>query len=146
MRVILLLWLFLFAAPAFAIGVDRQTLADPAQEARARALMHELRCLVCQNQSISDSDATLAVDLRGIVRERIAAGDSDAQVKAYLVKRYGDWVLLDPPLNATTFLLWSAPLLTLGGGLLLWRRRTRGAALEAAPLSEDERAALERLQ
>ncbi len=145
MRALFLLIALFCALPALAIGVDSKTLADPAQEARARALMQELRCLVCQNQSISDSDADLAVDLRLLVRERIAAGDSDAEVKAFLVARYGDWVLLDPPINATTALLWALPPLAVIGGALVWRRRTRRGTLAVEPLSADERAALERL-
>jgi cytochrome c-type biogenesis protein CcmH len=145
MRYLPVLLLLLWSAAAFAIGVDSKTLADPAQEARARALMQELRCLVCQNQSISDSDADLAVDLRVLVRERIAAGDSDAEVKAFLVARYGDWVLLNPPINRTTLLLWALPPLALVGGALVWRRRTRRVPVEPAPLSAEERAALERL-
>jgi cytochrome c-type biogenesis protein CcmH len=144
MRFIILLWLVL-SAPAFAIGVDSKILRDPVQEARARAVMQNIRCLVCQNQSISDSDADLAADLRALVRERIVAGDSDAQIKAYLVKRYGAWVLLDPPFSRATVWLWSLPALALVCAVLIWRRRTRGGLAESAPLSADERAALERL-
>jgi len=115
-------------------------LKDPALEARARAISRELRCLVCQNQSIDESNADLAHDLRVIVRERLSAGDSDAQVKAYLVARYGDFVLLDPPFKAKTLLLWCGPavllLLGAGGIYVLLRRRPAGAP---EPLSEAER-------
>ena len=107
---------------AYAIGVDPDMLEDPAQEARARQLMKDLRCLVCQNQSIENSNATLARDLRQIVRQRVAAGDSDAQVRAYLVDRYGEWVLMRPPMNTGTIVLWFGP------GLLLtlwWKRTTK---------------------
>jgi len=115
-------------------------LKDPALEARARAISRELRCLVCQNQSIDESNADLAHDLRVIVRERLSAGDSDAQVKAYLVARYGDFVLLDPPFKGKTLLLWCGPavllLLGAGGIYVLLRRRPAGAP---EPLSEAER-------
>ena len=106
-------------------------MADPVKEARARDLSRELRCMVCQNQSIDDSEAPLARDLRLLVRERIAAGDSDAQVIDFLVARYGEFVLLKPRLERHTLLLWLLPPLALaGGGLALWlhsRRRARSA-------------------
>jgi cytochrome c-type biogenesis protein CcmH len=140
---LLFLAALLLAFPALAVGVDPQPLADPAQEARARALMHELRCLVCQNQSISDSDAPLATDLRQIVRERVDAGDSDDAIRAYLVARYGDWILLKPPFKPGTLLLWLGPLLVFSVALALLLRRRRGVSPEPAPLSSDERAALE---
>lgn len=134
------------AAPAWAVQPGEE-LADPALEARARSLSREIRCLVCQNQSIDDSEAELARDLRLILRERIAAGDSDAEVKDYLVARYGDFVLLDPPIKPTTWLLWFGPaailLIALGGAWLYLRRRPSLA--EAAPLDPDERAELDRL-
>ena len=104
------------ATAALAFQTDTP-LADPAQEARAVALAKELRCLVCQNQSIMESDADLAKDLRGIVRERIAAGDSDAQVKQYVVERYGDFVLLRPPFKAKTWALWLGPALIAAAAL-----------------------------
>src|ERR1700746_975047 len=120
----------------------------PVLEARARAISKELRCLVCQNQSIDDSNADLAHDLRLIVRERLAAGDSDSQVKAYLVARYGDFILLDPPFEAKTLLLWSGPALVLLLGaaavIFAYRRRRPGFAPPAA-LSEDEKRRLTRL-
>jgi cytochrome c-type biogenesis protein CcmH len=145
MKYLLLAFWLLLSLPAMAVGVDAKILADPQAEARARALMTELRCLVCQNQSISDSDATMAEDLRHIVRERIMAGDSDAEIKAYLVARYGDWILLNPPFNAATLLLWLGPFVLLCGGVIVYVRRSRRPLLEATPLSHEERAALEKL-
>eukprot|EP01030_Chromulinospumella_sphaerica_P029629 gene29629-30080_t len=109
------------AGPAFAVLPEEQ-LKDPVLEARARHLSKELRCVVCQNQTIDDSDAPLAADLRAILRERLTAGDSDEQAKAYLVQRYGDFVLLKPPVNPATLFLWFGPaLLLLGGGFGVWR-------------------------
>jgi cytochrome c-type biogenesis protein CcmH len=105
-------------------------LADPRQEAAAKALMEKIRCLVCQGQSIADSDAELAGDMRALIRQRIAAGDKPAAVQAWLVRRYGSWVSYDPPLDRLTWLLWAAPLLLLGAGLALasrsFRSRRRG--------------------
>jgi cytochrome c-type biogenesis protein CcmH len=139
------------ANPAHAVQPD-EIMSDPAKESRARDLSRELRCMVCQNQSIDDSEAPLARDLRLLVRERIAAGDSDAQVMDFLVARYGEFVLLKPRLNSHTWLLWLLPPLALaGGGLALWmhnRWRTRPAAAEDESLfklSADEEARLERL-
>ncbi|HEU0082515.1 MAG TPA: cytochrome c-type biogenesis protein [Bradyrhizobium sp.] len=136
-----------FAAPAFAVQPD-EIMADPAKEARARELSRELRCMVCQNQSIDDSEAPLARDLRLLVRERIAAGDSNAQVIDFLVARYGEFVLLKPRFESHTWLLWLLPpFALLGGGLALWahqRRRTR--VDEPVPgLSANEEARLQRL-
>jgi cytochrome c-type biogenesis protein CcmH len=135
--------LLAFSGPAVAVQPDER-LADPALEARARSLSAELRCLVCQNQSIDDSDADLARDLRMIVRERLEAGDSDREVIDYLVARYGEFVLLRPRFETHTLVLWLAgPALLLIGGLAAvigWRRR-RGAA-EAPSLSPDEEARL----
>jgi len=138
------------APPAQAVQPD-EVMTDPAQEARARELSRELRCMVCQNQSIDDSDATLAKDLRLLVRERIAAGDSNKQVIDYLVARYGEFVLLKPRFELHTLVLWLVtPLVLLGGGLGLWlhiRRRGRNLARagDAPPLSADEQARLDRL-
>ena len=104
-----------------------EALADPKLEARARALARELRCVVCPNQSIDDSDADLAKDLRKVLRERLEAGDSDREVIGYLTRRYGDYVLLEPPLKPSTYLLWFAPLLfaaiALGLAATVFRRR-----------------------
>ena len=119
------------ATAVYAVQPD-EIMSDPAREARARDLSRELRCMVCQNQSIDDSEAPLAKDLRLLVRERIAAGDSDAQVIDFLVARYGEFVLLKPRLNSHTWLLWSlTPLALLAGGIALWmhgRRRGRSGA------------------
>jgi len=140
--------LILLAVPALAV-LPGERLADPALEARARVLSQELRCLVCQNQSIDDSNADLAHDLRVLVRERLVAGDSDAQVLAYLTSRYGDYVLLRPPIKPTTWLLWfGPPLLLVVGGLailLAWRRRRADTLTRSVPLSADEQARLARL-
>jgi len=126
-----------------------EMLADPALEARARAIASELRCLVCQNQSIDDSDASLAKDLRVLVREKLKEGMSDAQVREFVHSRYGDFVLLRPPMKPGTLLLWSAPLLALlAGAAALWMAARRRAALPAAPakaLSAEERARLKAL-
>lgn len=143
------LWLIAASASSAFAVLPSERLADPVLEARARALGQELRCLVCQNQSIDDSSADLAHDLRVLVRERLVAGDSDQQVLAYLTSRYGDYVLLRPPLKPSTWLLWFAPpALLLFGGLALfagWRRRRVAAASPPAPLSTDERRRLARL-
>lgn len=131
--------------PALAVEPD-EVLADPALEARARSLSAELRCLVCQNQSIDDSNAPLARDLRLIVRERLVAGDSDAAVRDYVVARYGKFVLLRPPLGADTVLLWAAPLVVLGG-IAVWivhhLRRRRVSAAAPSPLTAQEQARLD---
>jgi cytochrome c-type biogenesis protein CcmH len=125
-----------------------EVLSDPALEKRARALSAGLRCLVCQNQSIDDSDAPLAKDLRVLVRERLVAGDSDDAVMSYVVERYGDFVLLKPPVNSHTLLLWLAPLLVLGMALVVVMRAMRRpdpAAAAAAPLSASEEEELNRV-
>ena len=139
------------ASPAHAVQPD-EIMADPAKESRARDLSRELRCMVCQNQSIDDSDAPLARDLRLLVRERIAAGDSDGQVIDFLVARYGEFVLLKPRFSPHTLLLWLLPPLALiGGGLALWlytrRRSNADAAADPAllHLTAEEEARLERL-
>lgn len=135
-----------FAGQARAVQPD-EVLPDPALEQRARQISGGLRCLVCQNQSIDDSDAPLARDLRILVRERLTAGDSDAAVRDFVVARYGDFVLLRPPFDARTLLLWAAPFLILLAALaFLWRRargRDADRAAVAAPLSDEERARLE---
>ena len=137
-----------FATAAVAVQPD-EMLAEPKLEARARALSRELRCMVCQNQSIDDSEAPLARDLRILVRERLQAGDSDAQVLDFLTARYGEFVLLKPPLTWHTALLWLAPsgVLMLGMVTLIMARRRRmagptgaaGAAEPALTASEEER-------
>jgi len=126
--------------PALAVAVD-EPLADAALEARARAIHKQLRCLVCQNQSIEDSNADRARDIRVVVRERIAAGDSDDEAIAFVVDRFGDWVLLKPPFKAGTLILWLAPALLLVLGLVLvrqWYRRQPAAVTASAPLSAAE--------
>ena len=139
------------ASPIHAVQPD-EIMSDPVKESRARDLSRELRCMVCQNQSIDDSEAPLARDLRLLVRERIAAGDSDAQVIDFLVARYGEFVLLKPRLEPHTLLLWLLPPLALaGGGVALWmhsRRRAKSATaddLSLSKLTADEEARLERL-
>ena len=144
---LILAFLLCFAPLAHAVQPD-EIMADPAQEARARNLSRELRCMVCQNQSIDDSDAPLARDLRLLVRERIASGATDAQVMDFLVQRYGEFVLLKPRANAHNLLLWLLPPLALTGGVLaLWfgyrrRRMNEGAAFRLTP---EEEARLEKL-
>jgi len=151
-RMALLVALVLAPQISRAVQPD-EIMQDPRLEARARTLSQQLRCMVCQNQSIDDSDAPLARDLRLLVRERIARGDSDAQVIDFLVARYGPFVLLKPPFNPHTLLLWMLPPLALAGGtiaLVLYARR-RGSLdpavrqNEAAPLSVEEQAELARL-
>lgn len=145
LRFLFLALLLAVAAPAYAVQPD-EMLPDPALEARARDISREIRCLVCQNQAIDDSDADLARDLRLIVRERLVAGDSDDEVRQYLVDRYGDFVLLKPPVMPATWLLWFGPPLLLvvalvGVGLGLRRRRVAAPA----PLTSEERRRLDSL-
>ncbi len=122
MRAVLLLLFVVLLPLSGAPAIEpHEILDDPALEARARALSKELRCPVCQNQSLDDSDADIAKDLRRIVRERLVAGDSDPQIKAHLVDRYGDFVLLDPPVKRSTWLLWFGPaLVALIGAIAVW--------------------------
>ncbi|MBY5317375.1 cytochrome c-type biogenesis protein CcmH [Rhizobium leguminosarum] len=145
-RLLLAFALLLMAAPAFAVNPD-EVLADPALEARARALSAELRCMVCQNQSIDESNADLAKDLRLLVRERITDGDSDEAVLNYIVSRYGEFVLLKPRVSMKTVLLWGAPvLLVLAGGLsLLVFARKRAGKPTGSKLTADEQARLTEL-
>jgi cytochrome c-type biogenesis protein CcmH len=147
--ILTVLLLVTFAAPAaFAVQPD-EIMGDPAKEARARDLSRELRCMVCQNQSIDDSEAPLARDLRLLVRERIAAGDSDNQVIDFLVARYGEFVLLKPRVNEHTLVLWLLPPLALaGGGLALWlhnRRRKSAGEPPLLHLTAEEEARIEQL-
>lgn len=144
---LLALVILLLAGPALAATAPDEMLKDPVLEARARTIGQELRCLVCQNQSIDESDADLAHDLRRLVRERLVAGDSDQAVLDYVHARYGDFVLLRPPVEPVTWLLWFGPaaLLLLGGGLILAFYRGRRGAEAAPELDAAERARLERL-
>jgi len=142
--------LFLSTAPAWAVNPD-EVLSDPVLEKRAREISKGLRCLVCQNQSIDDSDADLAKDLRIIVRERLTAGDSDTQVVDYVVARYGDFVLLKPPFKGSTLVLWLGPTVIVGLGLwamaVFFRRRAhQGPAPAPTPLSTDEKRRLDELR
>jgi cytochrome c-type biogenesis protein CcmH len=139
-RIALIALLVTLVSPALAVTPD-EMLKDPALEARARHLSQELRCMVCQNQSIDDSEAPLAHDLRVLVRDRLTAGDSDRQVLDYLVARYGEFVLLKPPFASRTLLLWGLPPLALIAGmvgLVAALRRRRSVTTEPAPLSAAE--------
>jgi cytochrome c-type biogenesis protein CcmH len=121
----------------FIAAVASTALADPAQEARAQALEREIRCVQCQNEPIAQSTADIAADMRALVRERIAAGDSDAQIRAFFRQRYGDFVLFRPPWDMRTWALWAAPFVLFAGGLaavLALRRRPEGTA----PLEPEE--------
>jgi cytochrome c-type biogenesis protein CcmH len=141
----------LVLATASASAVEPgEKMADPGQEARARRISQELRCLVCQNQSIDDSNAELARDLRLIVRERIAAGDTDTQVLAFVEARYGEFVLLRPPFKPHTLVLWLTPLLLLIGTAFVLRRNARARAAatgltDTAALSPEEQKRLDEL-
>ncbi len=139
------LFLLLIAAlPANAVQPD-EILSDPALEARARALSEGLRCLVCQNQSIDDSNAPLARDLRILIRERLKAGDSDDEAIGFVVARYGDFVLLRPRFMPETWLLWIGPFaLLLAAGAFPYMRRRRGGGEAERALAPEEEAALER--
>lgn len=145
-RFLLALTLILSAAPAFAVNPN-EMLADPALEARARTLSAELRCMVCQNQSIDDSNADLAKDLRLLVRERITDGDSDDEVLNYIVSRYGEFVLLKPRFSVRTLLLWGAPVLLIlaGGASLIVFARKRAGKPTGSKLTAEEQARLDEL-
>ncbi|TVQ35537.1 MAG: cytochrome c-type biogenesis protein CcmH [Geminicoccaceae bacterium] len=149
LRALLPALLLALATAATAAPNPDEILDDPALEARARALSAELRCVVCQNESIDDSGAPLARDMRRLVRERLVAGDSDAEVVDFLVARYGDFVRLRPPVRGSTLLLWASPLILVGlGGIGVWlylRGRRDDQAAAPAPLSPEEQAALDRL-
>jgi cytochrome c-type biogenesis protein CcmH len=145
LRLLLVPFLLLASAASFAVEPD-EVLSNPVLEARARALSAELRCVVCQNQSIDDSNAPLARDLRLLLRERLTAGDSDEEVKQYLVERYGTFVLLKPPFNGRTILLWLMPAMVLAGAAVFVLRhvgRAREMHAEGSrKLTSDEEAKL----
>jgi cytochrome c-type biogenesis protein CcmH len=144
-RTVTLTCLLLLAPLAARAVQPDEIMTDPRLEARARALSAQLRCLVCQNESIDESHADLARDLRVLVRERLRAGDSDDKIRAFLVRRYGDFILLKPPFKLETWLLWGAPLLILlaGGGIIFVARRRQKSLAQENSLSEAERATLE---
>lgn len=131
----LIFLLLLLATPAFAAPAP-DSFADPAMETRARALQRQLRCLVCQGESIDESGATLAADLRHLVRQQIAAGKSDGEIKSFLVARYGDFILMQPPLQADTLILWLAPFVVLlgAGAVAFWAIRRARPAADEEPL------------
>jgi len=135
----------LLAGPAYAVSDPAEMLPDPAMEARAEQIGHQLRCLVCQNESIEDSNADLAKDLRGKVRARIAAGDSDDAATSWVVARYGDFVRLRPPFTAATAILWGSPVLAVLAGLGFALAARRRAPAPLAPLTEAERQRLDSL-
>jgi cytochrome c-type biogenesis protein CcmH len=144
MKLISLIFILLMPNLSFAVEPS-EMLADPVKEARARELSKGLRCLVCRNQSIDDSNSGLARDLRVLLRERLTAGDSDEAAMQYLVNRFGDYVLLKPPFKLSTALLWLGPLLLItfgAGGFYLWWRKQPQTPAPIADLSEDDRALL----
>lgn len=146
LRALILTLGMLLCGPALALSPD-EILPDPVLEQRARDISAELRCLVCQNQSIDDSDADLAKDLRVLVRERLVAGDSDEAVRQYVVDRYGEYVLLNPRVGAHTILLWvAAPVLLFGGLVALVMLGRRRRATQAGALTSEEQAALDQLE
>ena len=138
---VLLALLALASAPVLAVQPD-EVMKDPALEARARALSAELRCLVCQNELIDDSEAPLARDIRLLIRQRISQGESNDAVRAYLVSRYGDFILLKPPFQADTLLLWLSPAIVLGLGVAAALYARRRAPSETPRLSAEEEARL----
>lgn len=144
----LVMTLSLYARPAFAVNPD-EMLSDPVLESRARVISEELRCLVCQNQSIDDSDADLAHDLRVLVRERLLAGDTNDQAIDYIVARYGDYVLLNPPLKPDTYILWASPFILLILAALavigFYRRKKRDGRNTPANLTDQERKRLDEI-
>lgn len=147
-RLLAVLFIVFLAAPAFAIEPG-EALSNPEQEAHARALMGEIRCLVCQAESVEDSPSPFAGEVRRLVREQVAAGRSDAEIKDFLVARYGEEILYRPRWRPSTWLLWLGPFVALGLGVVIvifTIRAARGAKLApATPLSDDEQAALKRL-
>ena len=147
MRALVLILALVLAAPALAVEPD-EMLDDPVLEQRARALSAEIRCVVCQNESIDSSNAEIAHELRVLVRERLLAGDSDQEVLDYLVARYGDFVLLRPPVKPSTYVLWFGPFAILALGVIaifVYFRRQRAAAALPPALSREEEARLARL-
>jgi len=145
-RTFFLLLFLLFSAHAYAVSDPREMLPDPKQEARAEAIGSQLRCLVCQNESIEDSNAQLAADLRAKVREQIKAGRSNAEIMAWMVARYGNFVRLRPPLTPATFLLYATPFLALlAGAAAAWFGRTRQVSSPPLPLTAAEQAKLAEL-
>jgi cytochrome c-type biogenesis protein CcmH len=132
--------------PALAVEAN-EMLADPRLEARARSLSAQFRCLVCQNESIDESNAELAHDLRVLIREQVKAGRTDAEIREFLTARYGEFVLLKPSFGKETYLLWLGPFLVLAAGaaMIAFARRRRGSIALEAPLSDAERARLENL-
>ncbi len=145
-RFLIAIFILFSALPALAVNPD-EVLKDPVLEQRARNLSAHLRCMVCQNQSIDDSNAELAKDLRVLVRERLTDGDSDEQVLDYVVSRYGEFVLLKPRLSAKTVLLWAAPvaLLLIGALTMILFVRSRPPLKTVTPLSDEERARIDEL-
>ncbi len=146
---VLVVALVLSLGTAWAVSDPSELLSNPAQEARAEAIGQQLRCLVCQNESIEDSNADLARDIRTIIRQQVVAGQTDQQIIAYMVQRYGTFILLKPPFDPMTAVLWGTPVIALLLGLgiaffAVWRQRRRPAP-GPAPLSEAERARLENL-
>jgi len=131
--------LLTLASPAHAVSSPAELMRDPAQESRAEAIGHQLRCMVCQNESVEESDADLARDFRRIIRTRVAAGDSDGTIIAWMTARYGDFIRLRPPFNSLTAALWGAPALALlvGAGAVFLARRRRPTV--PASLSDEER-------
>ena len=147
MRVAVFIAALLAAGVALAAEPD-ELLADPSMEARAEKIDAQLRCVVCQSQSIAESNAPLAKDLRILVRERIGMGDSDREVIAYVVERYGDYVLLKPPVQGNTIFLWAFPALALAaaaGGAFLFLRSATQVPAAAAPLDDDDEDAVNRI-
>jgi len=139
--------MFFESWPAAAVEPN-EMLADPALEARAREISRGLRCVVCQNESIDESNADLAHDLRVLVRERLVAGDSDEQVVQYIVDRYGDFVLLRPPVKPETYVLWASPailLLIAAAIIAIYLRRHRGGGMASPPLTAEEQARVDAL-
>ncbi len=147
-RVVLMLVCWLAVLPAAWSVQPDEILDDPALEERARALSKELRCVVCQNEAIDTSNAGIARDMRVLLRERLTVGDSDEEVRSFFVARYGDYVLMNPPVKTSTYLLWFGPFaVLLLAAALVWRaaRRRRTHSTASAALSPEEQARLDRL-